>query len=288
MNTKILSLSLAGLSLVAFNQIIYAETSFSGLIEVEAAFSDEDEIATTVEFGIDHKVNDKVDGHILFLYEDDELTIDEATINLHPNETIDIIVGRQYVPFGSYDSNFITDPTTLDLGETQEDALKIAKKWGGGINTSAYVFKDDSDDANDKIDNYGVSLGYENETFSLGLGYLSDVVDTATAGFNINAKLSLDKLSVIAEHTRLEETENLNPSASHLEFAYDLGSDKTIAATYQETSDAAEFDLPKEAFGIVYSMPVYKNTSIAAEYLNTTAYDDSEDDVFTLQLAYEF
>ena len=241
-----------------------------------------------VELGVDHKVNDKVDGHILFLFEDDELTVGEATINLHPTDTVDIVAGRQYVPFGSYDSHFISDPTTLDLGETLEDGLKIAKKWGGGFNTSAYVFKDDADDANDKIDNFGVSLGYENETFSLGLGYLSDVVDTATAGVNINAKLSLDKVSIIAEHTRLDDIDELNPSASHLEFAYDLGGDKVIAATYQETSDAADLDLAKEIVGVVYSMPIYKNTSIAAEYLNTTDYDDSDDDIFTLQLAFEF
>jgi hypothetical protein len=60
--------------------------SISGLIEVEAAFMDDETAApnedssditlATVELGIDAKVNEHVKGHILFLYEEDETDFD--------------------------------------------------------------------------------------------------------------------------------------------------------------------------------------------------------------------
>ncbi|GAA0416620.1 hypothetical protein GCM10009133_26340 [Cocleimonas flava] len=292
MKKKILSLVIAGLLPVSYSHTLYAETTISGSIEAEANFTeDEDDTGVTVEVGLDHKVSDKVDGHLLLKYEqddeDDDVYVDEAVINLHPTDSMDIVVGRQYVPFGRFDTNMISDPITLDLGETREEAALITQKFGG-FGASAYVFKDKADGANDKIDNYGVDFAYENEQFSAGVGYISDVADTTVEGINVHAKLSLGKASIIAEHMRLDDIAGVNPNASHLEFAFDLGNDKVIAATYQESSDASVLDLPKEVVGISYSMPVYKNTSVAAEYLNSTDYDDEDSDVINLKLTYEF
>lgn len=292
MKKKILSLMIAGLLPAIYAPTLYAETTISGLIEAEANFTeDEDDTGVTVELGIDHKVSDKVDGHVLLKYEqddaDDDVFVDEAVINLHPSDSMDIVVGRQYVPFGRFDTNMITDPITLDLGETREESFLISQKIGG-IGASAYVFKDKADGANDKIDNFGVDFAYENEQFSAGIGYLSDVVDTSVAGINLHAKVSLGKASIIAEHMRLDDLDGVNPNASHLEFALDLGNDKVIAATYQKSSDASALDLSKEVVGISYTMPIYKNTSLAAEYLNATDYDDEDADVINLKLSYEF
>lgn len=42
-----------------------------------------------------------------------------------------IIAGRQYIPFGNFDSHFVTDPLTLLLGETNEGALVGGYRPGG-------------------------------------------------------------------------------------------------------------------------------------------------------------
>ena len=42
------------------------------------------------------------------------------------------------------------------------------------------------------------------------------------------------------------------------------------------------------AHSIAYTKSIYKNTSVSAEYLNTTDNDNNDDDVVTFRLAYEF
>ena len=84
------------------------------------------------------------------------------------------------------------------------------------------------------------------------------MVDTSVAGINLHAKVTLGKVSIIAEHMRLDDIDEVNPNASHLEFAFDLGNDKVIAATYQKSSDAAALDLSKEVVSISYTMPFIK------------------------------
>lgn len=291
MKQKYLVWAIASLLPITVNQSVFAETTLSGLIEAEAIFlEDEDDTGITVELGIDHKVSEKVDAHVLFLHEqdqDDDIIVDEAVINLHPSEKTDIAIGRLYVPFGSYDTHMVTDPVTLDIGESQEEAVQLSQKFGG-ITASAYVFKDKAEGANSKIDNGGLSLTYESDRFTAGVGYLSDVADHAISGINVHLALPLGSAKLIAEHTSLDTINDVDPSASHLEVGFDLGGDKVIAASYQKTSDADLLDLPEEVVGVAYTMPVYKNTSIAAEYLRVTAYDDTEEDVATLKVSYEF
>ena len=42
-----------------------------------------------------------------------------------------MIAGRQYVPFGYYDSFFVTDPNTLILGETNQGAAVAGYRFRG-------------------------------------------------------------------------------------------------------------------------------------------------------------
>ncbi|MBC2712742.1 MAG: LbtU family siderophore porin [Desulfosarcina sp.] len=119
----------------------YDRIQISGLIEVEAAHekidytdpatpdekSDDVDLAT-VELVVDAKIVKHVDGHVLFKYEDDDVFVDEGFITLTGTEAFPayLIAGRQYIPFGYFDSHFISDPTTLVLGETNEGAVVAA------------------------------------------------------------------------------------------------------------------------------------------------------------------
>ncbi|SEA89941.1 porin [Thiothrix caldifontis] len=279
----------------------YAETTLSGVVEVEAGFVSNDDGDTsdltvpTVELGIDNKLNDKIDGHLLFLYEqgenDDNIAVDEATVTFHPREGTDITAGRMYVPFGKFDSNMVSDPLTLELAETQEEAVQLGMS-AGAMSGSAYVFKDD-ENGSDKIDSYGANLDYSNDNLSAGVSYLSDVNDKAAAGVGVHASGKVGAFNVIAEHIAVEEITladdtTTKPSASNLEVGFDLGNDRTVALAYQQTKDAEALELPETATGIAYRMPVYEKASFAAEYMNNEGYDGAKEDVVTLQVAYEF
>ena len=279
----------------------YAETTLSGLVEVEAGFVSNDEedssdlTVPTIELGIDNKLNDKLEGHLLFLYEQgensDNIAVDEATLTFKPREGLEVSAGRMYVPFGKFDSHMVSDPLTLELAETQEEAVQLGLS-SGNVSGSAYVFKDDEDGGN-KIDDYGINLDYATETVSAGVNYISDVNDKAAAGIGVYATGQIGRFGVLAEHINvdevtLEDDSTAKPSATNVEASLDLGNDRTVAVAYQQTKEAEALELPETATGIAYRMPVFEKASFAAEYRNNEAYDGSKEDVVTLQVAYEF
>ncbi|CAA6811770.1 MAG: Porin [uncultured Thiotrichaceae bacterium] len=293
------------LVLSCFSSVIYANettntTSVSGLLEIEVSYNDaassSDINLATLELATEHRFNEKVDAQVLFLYEegenDDNIAIDEATINVHPNNTTNVSAGRMYVPFGKFESMMVSDPQTLELAETQEEAILLAKQFGN-ITATAYVFKDD-EDASDKIDDGGISLDYETDGFMTGISYISDVnnksnANTQASGTAIYAVGTRNQLSLIAEHIALDTTsDGEKPKATNFEVGFDFGNDRAIAASYQTTSNALAAGLPKNATGLAYSMPVYDNTQFAAEYMQTENYAGENDKTVTLQVAYEF
>jgi hypothetical protein len=295
---QILHSILIGASLAA---PAFAETTLSGKVEVEAGFISNEETdssdlpLSTAELGVNNKLNDKLDGHLLFLYEqsehNDNIRVDEATVTFHPSEGLDVTAGRMYVPFGKFDSNMVSDPLTLELAETQEEAVQLGMS-SGKVSGSAYVFKDD-EDGGKKIDDYGANFGYATENLSAGVSYISDVNDKAAAGVGLHASAKIGKASVIAEHIAmdkitLEDDATVKPDATNLEVSFDLRNDRIVALAYQQTKDAESLALPETATGIAYRMPVFEKASLAAEYMYNKGYDGAKENVVTVQVAYKF
>ena len=296
MNRTLLALSITSAFALPTMPAAFAETEFSGVIEVEATYNDDgtndtsDIAVATVELGVDHKVNDKVDGHLLFLYEDPEagedekIVVDEAFIAIHPNDTTDIVLGRQYAPFGSYESNMVSDPLPLEVGETQMDAALLSKAFTENLSGSAYVYKG----TGNKVDDGGISLDYGSDNFNAGIAYISDANESNRSAAGVYANGTVGRTTLIAEHVQLEKEAGAKPTATQLEIGFDLGNDKVIALTAQHTDEAQVLDLAKKAYGIAYSMPIYQNTRFAAEYMKSEDYAGADNDAVTLQVAYEF
>ena len=115
--------------------------TLSGLLEAEAGYNrfepdranepdDEDSNITlsTFELGLDAELNRHVSGHALVLWEEDDtepVDLDEGFITFTGTEEIPAYLhaGKLYVPFGVYDTVFISDPFTLELGETRKSAV---------------------------------------------------------------------------------------------------------------------------------------------------------------------
>ncbi len=116
----------------SFLKTLTDRVELSALVEVEVNATDDD-IAdpgedtsditlATVEIGLDAQLSKWSSGHILLLYgegeEDDHIIVDEGTITLGNLDEFPVYLtaGKMYVPFGSFESNMISDPLTSTLG----------------------------------------------------------------------------------------------------------------------------------------------------------------------------
>ncbi|MFK5891923.1 MAG: LbtU family siderophore porin [Pseudomonadota bacterium] len=184
-----------------------------GVIEVVANNTDSDGwsgqsasniVLDTFELGIDASAGNWVSASVLLLYEDasdDNLNVDETFITIANSDVTPFYLsaGRLYVPFGNFESNMISDPATLTLGETREDIVQVGFETEGGFYGSTYIFNGDTDEAksgyssvdNNLIDNYGLNFGYamEKDNFGLdvGLGYINNIGTSDTLQDSIDS-----------------------------------------------------------------------------------------------------
>ena len=188
----------------------YDRIHITGIVEIEATHlstnynnpgtddTDESDVDLgTVELGVDAKIAKHIDGHILFKYETDtDVFVDEGFITLTGSESFPayLIAGRQYIPFGNFDSHFITDPQTLDIGETNEGAVLAGYRFGGGkydISFGAFNGKASRANKDSTISNFVASFAGEPvEGLAFGASYTSNLA--AADGLNDNLTRDLD------------------------------------------------------------------------------------------------
>lgn len=313
----------------------YDRIQFSGLIEVEGAVSktdfkdpateDEDtndiDLAT-VELGVDAKIAKHVDGHVLFKYEDDDVFVDEGFITLVGTESMPayLIAGRQYIPFGYYDSHFVSDPTTLVLGETNEGALVAGYRFGGDmVDVALGAFNGRAQKAGDDdvIDSFVAGIAANPfEGLMIGASYTSnlassdifnevvvdpDNLDSLVGGYSAFVSFEfLGRVKVIGEYLAAADsflageiydatdTKKREPKAWNAEVGFMITDSLEIAARYGGSDDGSDF-LPESEYGGVLNWGFFENTNLAIEYLHGDFEDDvQETDVITAQLAVEF
>lgn len=300
-----------------------------GVIELEAAYAshvaDENpyegdpsttaELAT-VELGIAARIHDWVGAEIVVKKndDDDDIAIDEAFLTIAPPEGAwSLQTGRYVVPFGVYETNMISDPVTLDLGETGQDAVMLAAE-SGGVYGSVFAFNGDLDRGeDDTIDGFGVTLGYAMEIeggaidatspgSTISLSWINDlgesdgfdgVIDPTgvdnVPGWAASVVLGWGDVTLIGEYlTALDGFEGdgiefggagAEPSAWTVEAAYgfDLGGrDATAAASYQGTSEASELELPENRSLVGLSVEMAEGVALSAEWKRDEDYGEAE------------
>jgi hypothetical protein len=302
----------------------YDRIQISGLIEVEAAYRDfqdgndpdaddqeSDVDLATVELAVDARIADHVDGHVLFKYEEDEIFVDEGFITLTGTEAFPayLVAGRQYLPFGCFDSHFVTDPTPLVLGETNDGAAVAGYRFGGEmIDLSVGAFNGDIDEAGEDnhIDSFVAAVTVQPLAFLMaGISYTSNlaasdslqegVVDADGSGEAgpltdlvggwsafVTVEL-LGRFKVIGEYvSALDEfeagelydpadTQQRQPSAWNVELGALLIEDLELAVRYGGSDDGADV-LPETQYGAVLNWGIW-SCNLALEYLH----DDFDD-----------
>lgn len=319
--------------------------SFSGLLEADAgyesmdyndpALEDEDgsdAVLATMEFGVDGVINDYISGHALFLWEEDDtepIDLDEGFITLTGGESCPayLAVGKMYVPFGNFASNMVSDPLTLELGETRESAVQVGIEMNGFYG-SVYLFNGDMDEAGEDshLDNFGASAGFamENDDFSLdtGVSYINNILDSDglgdyaaelmaesgteldedTAGLGVHAIVTTGPVLFIGEYiTALDEPEFVSDTAgagftgeeiaawnAEIGYFFEIaGKPANAGLAYQGTGKAGDF-LPETRMMGTIGCEIFEATNLALEYFHDEYENDDEADVITAQLAIEF
>lgn len=320
--------------------------TLSGVIEVEAGYEDydydgpaeDDEDSSdltlaTVELGVDVDIIKHVKGHVLFLWEEDDtepVDVDEGFITLDGEDVVPLYlnVGKLYVPFGNFESHFISDPLTLELGETRESALTVGYKneW---MDVSVSAFNGDIDETGEDnhIETYVAAASFSvpeevssNFGIRAGVSYISNIADSDSlqdedddgnkiiAGSEVkdyvegvSAFLSIsymDKFFFEFEYLgaldEFEAGELLFDNGKEFQpetWNFELAyaaTDRLELAVKYEGGDDLGDFLPEDQYGAAVTYGLFENTSIALEYLHGEFENDDERDLVTTQLAVEF
>lgn len=300
-----------------------------GLIEAESYYAkqeggneESDLVLATVELSIEATLNDSVGGHLTLIYEeeaDDDIEVDEAVISLYSPRQVfsqkpSLHMGRMYLPFGTFNSYMISDPLTLELGETRDTAAMFALEgdvWGlkmGFFNGDA-----EPDGDNDNIDSWVAALEVAaGENFGFGGSYISDLAESdnelvqdaalyssrvAGASAFLSAQcgqfhFEAEYLSALEDFdsslvTIGEDLTGQRPKAWTLELAWMPTEQLQVAARYEEAKD---FQDDVRRYGATASYGLHEHVVVALEYLRADADVDEDDpvDVVTAQLALEF
>lgn len=300
---------------------IAEKISFGGLVEVEIGHESAEDttngiVAATVELAIDAEINENVNAHVLLLWEEhDPIAMDEATIEVTTPYGMVVTAGKMYIPFGVFNSHFVSDPLTLELGEANQSAALVSFEQDM-FSVSVGAFNGHIEDGGaDVIENYVLSATVTPmEDVSVGFSYISNIAETErdfgllgvdtvidkVAGFGVSASVAFQGFSIEGEYvSAVEEFDVLDldidvdgngdkPSAFNLEVAYQVNDKIEVAAKYEGNTDM--FDLPENQFGVVASYELFEHTALGVEYLHGEfATAGTEDrDLFTTQLAVEF
>ena len=298
------------------------------LVEVEAVYEktgDEessDVNVETFEVGLEAEPMEGVRGEASLLWEEgdsDSLDVDAAFIELGGTEALPLTVsaGRLYLPFGAFNGLLVSDPLTLELGETRETAVALSGEWNG-FTAWAGAFAGEREDT-ENIENAAAALSWSPmEGLTLGVsalsdlgeggGYIDDINDviasegsaekaTALSAFFLLERgawvLSAEVLGATEDlaWTNAEgETTSARPLAWHVDAACAFNDTWSAAARYEGSREFKADEMPEHQGGaaVFYQMNTF--AVLGAEYLYGT-FDDVETDdrhLATLQLALEF
>jgi hypothetical protein len=298
----------------------YGKTDFKDPAADDEKTSDVD--LATVELVMDARIVDHVDGHVMFKYEDDEVFVDEGFITLTGTEAfaVYLIAGRQYIPFGHFDSHFITDPTVLVLGETNEGAVVAGYRFGAemvDVSVGAFNGKVREAGNDDAIDSFvasvavnpfnGLIFGVSYSSNLAGADAFNEVVvnpdnlESLVAGWSAYVTGQfLDRFKLIGEYVGALDkfkageiydaavTQESKPMAWNVELGVAITDVLELAARYGGSDDGGEF-LPETEFGAVLNWGFVENTNLAIEYLHGEFENDvQETETITAQLAIAF
>jgi len=307
---------------------------FSGLLEAEASYVGEagrasaddcvaDVVCATAQFGLDALLKERLKGKLVLLWEEDDTEpydLDEGWLRLNLGKFF-AGGGRRYLNFGVFESMFVSDPLTLELGETNASAAF----WGleeAGLTVEVLIFNGDVEKAGaapDRLKGLNLGIEWSSEPLTLHLGWVSELaesdgvldgltdVDHHVGGICGFCMVELDRFKLILEAVLALR----RYAAADLDVDGDGRGDKPFAWGVEaqlcglsvkglgemgvglRIEGAGEVGLPKLRYGVAVSLDVADGLSVTAETLLWEHDEAASGGLergygFALQLSYEF
>ncbi len=288
---------------------ITEQITISGLIELEARFSGpgSDLTLATAQLGLAIAAGGRNSGNLILLSEDGGVpAIDEATIDLWEN-CWSARLGLQYLPFGHFNTHFISDPLILELGETRKTAV-LGRFQTDLFGLSAFVFNGDEKQAGekDRIRDWGAGVTVAPlHGLEIGASYLSDLADSnaelfadvdnvyekRVAGWSAFAVLNQGMVELSGEVLGAAESFAAadgggKPLAWNLELAFAPTEKVELAARVEGSRDISA--AAERRYGVAASWSPREQVSLSAEYLRAAHRDGDDESFVTARLALEF
>ena len=287
---------------------------FGGVVEVEAyqtspyVGSDESDIVlATAALGLEAAINEWITAEISTLYEENDtpLEIDTASVLLGAEDSLwSLRAGQFYLPFGVYETAMVSDPLTLELGETRETAISAGIGQGGFV-AEAYAFNGDLEDES-QINSFGATAGYVGTLgavdLALSAGYINslgesdgieETVYDNTGGADIDevgawtasATVGFADVVLVGEYLTASDSfeasemafsgEGAKPAAWNVEASYGfdlMGKPASAGVGYQGTEESVALGLPERRILAALSVEIFPNTALSFEYAHDEDY----------------
>lgn len=270
----------------------FENIEIAGLVEVEASYvepfdapSESDLVLATFELGILSQIGSWVEVGASLLYEEDDtpLEVDTAFITLYNPDVAPVYFtgGQIYVPFGAYETNLVSDPLTLEIGETRETAALLGfdhAGFGGGV----YAFNGDNKiNGDNRIGSWGANLGYVWEQGDVSVvasaGYINDLGDSDSLQDTVSDNRTATFEDLVAGQDPRAETFSTDPTGRTggytASLAVGIGAFNAIGEYLSASADFDADSLAWEEGGarpsawnleLGYSFPVFGKDTVAA------------------------
>ena len=212
--------------------------------------------------------------------------VDEAGISIDLDD-VGLKFGRLNVPFGEYNSYFVTGPM-LEFGETRRDTVMLDYAFSDLLELSVFMLdsKVDKTGSHNKYD-WGASLEYQSidESIRTGASYLSDLAESDELfleDFNNNYQrkvsawsayilyafddyeISLETVNALDDFAELDAAVN-KPSSTNLEFTSFAVPQFLFALRIAHSSELEE--APEWEYGLSASWLSKSRFILSADYL---------------------
>ena len=259
------------------------------------------------------------------LYEDNgrtPLELDVAQLKIGPPAGPWFLAGGQfYLPFGRYESNMVSDPLTLDLGENREIGAALGFEYASLFGAAYSYHGERLGQQGASLDEWGAEVGYAGKPngypLTLAVGYISDIGDSDSlyplaedndriGGLALSALFEAGPWTLIGEYVAAtqpfddstgEALAGQSPTAWMLEAAYQfdlLSKEAQIALGYQGSREALALELPETRGLATFNLGIYRFTTLQLEWALDQDYGKSaggtgnSGNSFTAQIAVAF
>ena len=242
--------------------------------------------------------------------------LEELTATFFPfaDDSLQITLGKQYLPFGIFDKNTLSAPLTESLGSLQADRAVTVTSDFDALAASFYWFEESSAAPTEQEkpqaggpDGYGLRLERHTDDSDIFIDYVSNLsrsdlffpndIKRPIPGLSFSASVNDGAMTFLASHIaslRALEPSQLDgnieipvkPSATRIEMDYEITLDQLLVLFWNRAGQSAQIDVLQEIAGIAWQREFTAGISARLEASHTLDAEHVSDWVFGAQISW--